>query len=62
LKPAAAQKACFKKLKGVGSSKLHGLAAVAPIIKLQKDDDRFVAGYDVADRILEGDNLAIMNW
>jgi len=55
-------KACFKQLKGVGSSKLHGLSPVAPIANIDKDDRRFVSAYDVADSINEADNLAAMDW
>lgn len=55
-------KACFKALKGVGSSQLHGLAAVAPILKLDTSDRRFVASYDVADTLDAGTNLAAMDW
>lgn len=53
---------CFKKLKGVGSSKLHGLSSIAPILSLEKEDKRFISAYDVADGISETDNLAIMDW
>lgn len=55
-------KACFKSLKGVGSSKLHGLAAVAPIIQLNRNDKRFVASYEVANTLDEGVNLAAIGW
>jgi restriction system protein len=55
-------KACFKQLKGVGSSKLHGLSPVAPILALSKEDKRFVSAYGVADAIQEEDNLAAMDW
>lgn len=55
-------KACFKALKGVGSSQLHGLAAVAPILKLDTADRRFVSSYDVADTLDAGTNLAAMDW
>lgn len=55
-------KACFKSLKGVGSSKLHGLAAVAPIIQLNREDKRFVASYEVANTLNEGVNLAAIGW
>ena len=55
-------KACFRKLKGVGSSKLHGLAPVAPLLRINREDSRFVDSYDVADSIQEGDNLAAMDW
>lgn len=55
-------KACFKQLKGVGSSKLHGLSPVAPIININKDDRRFVTAYAVVDEVGGADNLAAMDW
>lgn len=55
-------KACFKSLKGVSSSKLHSLAAVAPIIKINRDDARFVSSYAVADYLDDSYNLAAMDW
>lgn len=55
-------KACFKRLKGVGSSKLHVLAPVAPLLEMERDDKRFVTAYAVADDIQESDNLAAMDW
>ncbi len=55
-------KTCFKQLKGVGSSKLHSVTPVAPIAQLRRDDARFVASYDVADRLDETVNLAAMGW
>lgn len=55
-------KACFKHLKGVGSSKLHGLAPVAPIATINKQDRRFVTPYEVANTIDSADNLAAMDW
>jgi restriction system protein len=55
-------KACFKALKGIGSSKLHGLAPIAPIMKLNKEDKRFVMPYEVADKIDEATNIAAMDW
>lgn len=54
--------ACFKKLKGVGSARLHSLAAVAPILAMSREDKRFVASHAVVDSIVEGDNLAAMDW
>ncbi|WP_052124065.1 restriction endonuclease [Ureibacillus manganicus] len=55
-------KVCFKNLKGVGSSKLHSLAPIAPIIKINKEDERFVSSYDVAETLDESTNLAAMDW
>ena len=55
-------KACFKKLKGVGSAQLHSLAPIAPILAMEREDKRFVASYAVVDGLQEGDNLAMMDW
>lgn len=55
-------KACFKTLKGIGSSKLHGLAAVAPILQMNKEDRRFVTPYTVVDGINNATNIAAMDW
>jgi restriction system protein len=55
-------KACFRQLKGVGSSKLHSVTPVPPIINLRREDARFIQSYGVAERLNEGDNLAAMDW
>lgn len=55
-------KKCFKALKGVGSSKLHSLTPVPPIMQMDKQDKRFVEGYGVADGMDESTNLAAMDW
>lgn len=55
-------KACFKNLKGIGSSKLSGVIAIKPIAQISKQDKRFVDSYSVAENIQEGDNLASMHW
>lgn len=55
-------KLCFKNLKGIGSSKLNSLTPIAPIIKIDRDDPRFVSSYDVTDSLDETDNLAAMDW
>jgi len=51
-------KACFKSLKGVGSTKLHALAPVAPLLQLDTEDDRFIEGRSIANGLAEGTNLA----
>ncbi|TNE60718.1 MAG: restriction endonuclease [Alphaproteobacteria bacterium] len=56
------EKECFKSLKGIGGAKLSELVPVAPVISLNRNDGRFVEGYAVAQHIVEGDNLAMMNW
>lgn len=55
-------KACFKKLKGVGSSKLHSLTPIPPVVKMNREDSRFTESYGVVDNINEGYNLAVMDW
>lgn len=55
-------KICFKNLKGIGSSKLHSLSPIAPIINIDREDARFVNSYDVADTLDETKNLAAMDW
>lgn len=55
-------KLCFKSLKGVGSSKLHSLTPIAPILQISRDDSRFVSSYSLADSLEETDNLAAMDW
>ena len=55
-------KICFKNLKGVGSSKLHSLTPIAPIVSINKEDRRFVSSYDVVDDLDESYNIAVMDW
>lgn len=55
-------KACFKALKGIGSSQLHSLTAVPPILQMRRDDGRFVAGREIANTLDDSMNLAAMNW
>lgn len=55
-------KACFKNLKGIGSSSLHGLSPIAPIFNVNSEDKRFVSSYQVVDNVSGGTNLAAMDW
>ena len=55
-------KTCFKTLKGIGSSKLHSLTPIAPVLKINREDKRFVASYAVAGQLDERTNLAAMDW
>lgn len=55
-------RACFRQLKGVGSSKLHSITPIAPIINLRREDKRFIPSYGVAEKLDEGFNLAAMDW
>jgi restriction system protein len=55
-------KLCFKNLKGIGSSKLHSLTPIAPVITISREDKRFISSYEVADELNESMNLAAMDW
>ena len=49
-------------MKGVSSSKLYRLTPIAPILRIDREDKRFVESYGVADELGEKDNLAAMDW
>jgi restriction system protein len=55
-------KACFRKLKGVGSAKLHALTPVPPIMDISREDRRFVIAHGVAAGLDASSNLASMPW
>jgi len=53
-------KACFKSLKGIGSSKLSGLISVQPIVQIKNNDRRFVDSHNI--EFDNSTNLALMDW
>lgn len=55
-------KACFKSLKGVSASTLSALAPVAPILKLNRHDERFIDARDTISDVDQATNLAAMDW
>jgi restriction system protein len=55
-------KECIRMLKGVGSSQLHMLAPIAPIMRLPTEDVRYIEGRKIIDGVNEGANLASMDW
>ncbi len=55
-------KACFKNLKGIGSSKLAGITPIQPILTLNKNDKRFVESYNVTNKLDDSTNLAAIPW
>jgi restriction system protein len=55
-------KACFIALRGIGSSTLHSLTPIAPVLKMNRADKRFVASHEVAGQLDERFNLAAMDW
>jgi restriction system protein len=55
-------KACFKGLKGVSASSLIGLAAVPPVMQMNKNDRRFIEAKSVELGSDGATNLASMDW
>ncbi len=55
-------KACFKKLKGVSAAKLTALQPIRPILRLNREDKRFVEAYGVVETLDNSSNLAAMDW
>lgn len=55
-------KATFRYLKGVSANKLADMAAVRPIMEMDRNDSRFVDGRDVAAEINDQQNVAAMPW
>ncbi|MFM2222473.1 MAG: hypothetical protein RLZZ78_730 [Armatimonadota bacterium] len=55
-------KTCFKQLKGVSASTLSSLTPVAPLMRMDTSDKRFVESKDIASNIDDSTNLAAMNW
>ncbi len=53
---------CFRALKGVSASKLASMAAVAPILQLNREDKRFISSEEVASRLEHGTNIAAIGW
>lgn len=59
---AVEPKACFRRLKGLGSAQLSALAPIAPVMKMKTDDARLIEGRNVIDGVHRGMNLAAMDW
>jgi restriction system protein len=55
-------KTCFKSFKGVAAASLANMAAVPPVMQLNKSDKRFVDSREINLADQEGENLAAMPW
>lgn len=55
-------KKCFQALKGISGSSFKEIIPVSPIISFQRDDKRFINGYNVAASLTNDTNLASMHW
>jgi hypothetical protein len=52
----------FRALKGAYVYNVTEVVPIEPSIRLDRDDERFVAGKDVLDGMIQGQNLAAMDW
>lgn len=55
-------KECFRRLKGISAPELSNTTPVAPIMKMNKEDKRFVGSYAVIENVSSETNLAAMHW
>jgi restriction system protein len=52
----------FRALKGAYVYNVSEVVPIEPAIRLDKEDERFVAGRDVLDGLAQGQNLSAMDW
>ena len=52
----------FKKEKGISAAKIAQITPIQPIQRLNKEDKRFVEGYNVVNEINDEVNLASIDW
>lgn len=55
-------KACFKRFKGVSASELSELTPIPPILKISREDRRFVEEQEVGKNLGDSANVAAMDW
>ncbi|MDR9417950.1 restriction endonuclease [Gracilimonas sp.] len=55
-------KECFKGLKGISSGTLVDKVPIKPIMKISKDNSRFIENENVIDTLNDTNNLAAMDW
>ncbi|MGF1623095.1 MAG: restriction endonuclease [Rhodomicrobiaceae bacterium] len=53
---------CFRALKGIAAKRISTYTPIAPILVLNKEDDRLVDGREVLQGLSAGDNLAAIDW
>ena len=55
-------KACFRALKGVSSTYLHDMVPVAPLVRGDRNDPRFIESKEIVNSVRQGTNLAAIGW
>ena len=54
--------ACFRELRGSSTARLASLKPVAPIMRIERDDPRFIEAQEVLEELESGSNLITMDW
>ncbi len=52
----------FKRSKGISAATFTKITPVAPVVKMSREDSRFIEGYEVTDKLDESVNLAAVDW
>ena len=55
-------KTWFRSSKGIAAANISNITPIQPVQTINKEDKRFVEGYNVADGLDLGDNLAAIDW
>lgn len=55
-------KTWFKSSRGVSAATFANVTPIAPIVRMEREDHRFIDGYAVADNLDESVNLAAIDW
>lgn len=55
-------KSWFKSAKGISAATFADVTPVAPIISISHEDNRFIEGYNVTDKLDDSINLAAIDW
>ena len=55
-------KAWFKSAKGISAATFADITPVAPVVLMNREDSRFIDGYNFTDQIDETINLAAIDW
>lgn len=55
-------RAWFRSSKGIAAASIANVTPIQPVQMLNKDDDRFIEGYNVVENLDEGVNLAAIDW
>ncbi|MCR3759386.1 restriction endonuclease [Clostridium felsineum] len=55
-------KAWFKNAKGISAATFANITPVAPLVSMNREDSRFIEGYNVTSELDESVNLAAIDW